>query len=159
LDTAEYSCDIGYTAAVTESIRTCDESGDWTGSPLSCARMQTLASKRKKKKLMTETRPRLRNEIVMDCGTPAPGSNTETPVTSSGTTYQEIAAYVCSTGFDADAGDSSRVCGADGEWTGTPLECVDVDCGTPEDGTSATVCRLPCCGQSVENTGNWDDGL
>ena len=40
------------------------------------------------------------------------------------TTYNEVASYTCKEGFYNSSGDWQRTCQANGNWSGTPLQCL-----------------------------------
>ena len=44
-------------------------------------------------------------------------------VYSSGTTYNSVATYSCDEGYEL-VGDTTRQCGADGQWTGAKPQCT-----------------------------------
>ena len=60
--------------------------------------------------------------ITLDCGTLVNPTNGAVD-TASGTTYGQKATFTCDTGYGIQ-GDSSRTCGADGQWTGNNPTCV-----------------------------------
>lgn len=59
---------------------------------------------------------------AVDCGQPA---SVEDAVLLSltGTTHGSVAMFDCDEGFVRRSGDSSSVCGADGQWTGPTVVC------------------------------------
>ncbi|XP_024908928.1 sushi domain-containing protein 1 isoform X2 [Cynoglossus semilaevis] len=67
---------------------------------------------------------------VVDCGRPVTADNTEL-LSITGTTYGSVAAFACDKGFIWAGGDNRSVCGAEGQWRGSPMVCEEVDCGSP----------------------------
>ena len=59
--------------------------------------------------------------IVKDCGPLTDPHNGQVD-TSSGTTFERIAAYTCDTGYTL-SGSQSRTCGTDGMWTSSEPTC------------------------------------
>ena len=96
-DVATYTCDTGYAVTGGSATRTCQATGVWSGSPLTCG--------------------------VIDCGAPPTVSNGSRAFTS--TTYASTATYTCNAGY-ARTGSASLSCGLTGTW-GTPPTCTDID--------------------------------
>jgi formylglycine-generating enzyme required for sulfatase activity len=96
-DVATYTCNTGYAQTDGSATRTCQATGVWSGSPVTCT--------------------------VIDCGTPPAVSNGSRTFTE--TTYASAANYTCSAGF-ARTGPASLSCGLTGTW-GTPPTCTDID--------------------------------
>lgn len=96
-DVATYTCNTGYAQTDGSATRTCQVTGVWSGSPVTCT--------------------------VIDCGTPPTVSNGSRTFTE--TTYASAANYTCSAGF-ARTGPASLSCGLTGTW-GTPPTCSDTD--------------------------------
>ncbi|XP_003387839.1 PREDICTED: sushi, von Willebrand factor type A, EGF and pentraxin domain-containing protein 1-like isoform X2 [Amphimedon queenslandica] len=97
-DTAVYSCMPGYRLQGDDS-RTCSENGKWTGTAPIC--------------------------IVIDCGklqSPANGR-----VEFSSTSFRSVANYFCDEPFEL-VGDHTRLCQADGQWSGEAPTCQSVTC-------------------------------
>ena len=59
--------------------------------------------------------------IVVDCGSLAAPANGSFTLTS-GTTFGQTATYNCNTGYSL-VGDSSRMCQATGNWSGSEPTC------------------------------------
>ncbi|AWP06603.1 putative sushi domain-containing protein 1-like isoform 2 [Scophthalmus maximus] len=64
---------------------------------------------------------------VVDCGQPAPVEDTVL-LSVTGTTYGNVATYVCDEGFIWASGDNTSVCGANGLWRGPTVVC-EAKCG------------------------------
>ncbi|XP_047186945.1 sushi domain-containing protein 1 isoform X4 [Scophthalmus maximus] len=67
---------------------------------------------------------------VVDCGQPAPVEDTVL-LSVTGTTYGNVATYVCDEGFIWASGDNTSVCGANGLWRGPTVVCEEALCGSP----------------------------
>ena len=65
--------------------------------------------------------------LVIDCGEPELANftmETDIEVTTTSTTYNSVAMYTCLEEGMTIVGESQRICGADGNWTGdSPMEC------------------------------------
>lgn len=96
-----YECDPGYVLNGTER-RTCQEDKNWDGSEPVC--------------------------IPVDCGSPPISANGQ--VKGDEHTFQKEVEYACEVGFFLE-GARSRVCLANGRWSGTTPTCVPVKCATP----------------------------
>ena len=96
-----YECNSGYVLNGT-SRRTCQEDKTWDGEEPVC--------------------------IPVDCGSPPGSANGQ--VTGEEYTFQKAVEYACNTGFLLQ-GASSRVCLADGSWSGNTPTCVPVQCPPP----------------------------
>ncbi|XP_064397052.1 sushi, von Willebrand factor type A, EGF and pentraxin domain-containing protein 1-like isoform X2 [Halichondria panicea] len=99
---ASYSCDQGFAPSSTED-RLCQTTGQWSGSPPVCTRV--------------------------DCGPladPQFGFVTLTP----GTDFGSVAAYACNTGYEPSS-TTDRTCLGSGVWSGDMPTCSLIDCGTP----------------------------
>ncbi|XP_045205733.2 CUB and sushi domain-containing protein 3-like [Mercenaria mercenaria] len=93
-------CNVGYDLHGS-SLRQCQSSGNWSGSTATCT--------------------------IKDCGplqNPVDGS-----VLALATSYGTSVTYSCKTGYSLTGGDT-RVCQADGFWSGTPPTCQIKDCQT-----------------------------
>ncbi|XP_048587546.1 sushi, von Willebrand factor type A, EGF and pentraxin domain-containing protein 1 isoform X2 [Nematostella vectensis] len=119
-----FSCDSGYIMSGSP-IRTCLENGSWSGTQPRCS--------------------------AVDCGNLVNPANGET--TGSSTTYGSTASVTCHEGYDL-IGSKSRVCQADGTWSGNDTWCKGRECGPMPplahgqisgNGTSyRTVLRISC---------------
>ncbi|XP_052500473.1 sushi, von Willebrand factor type A, EGF and pentraxin domain-containing protein 1 [Budorcas taxicolor] len=96
-----YECNSGYVLNGT-SRRTCQEDKTWDGDEPVC--------------------------IPVDCGSPPSSANGK--VKGEEYTFQKEVQYTCNTGFLLE-GASSRVCLADGSWSGNTPTCVPVQCAPP----------------------------
>ena len=96
--TAIYSCSIGYTL-LGGSVVSCQADGTWTGATPTCA--------------------------PVDCG--APPASADVSVSAPTTTLGATAAYSCAAGYGA-SGSSTRICQADGTWSGATPTCVIANC-------------------------------
>lgn len=96
-----YECDPGYVLKGAER-RTCQENKLWDGNEPVC--------------------------IPVDCGSPPVSANSQ--VKGDEYTFQKEVEYTCNVGFLPE-GARSRVCLADGSWSGTTPICVPVKCATP----------------------------
>ncbi|XP_011409624.1 PREDICTED: CUB and sushi domain-containing protein 1-like [Amphimedon queenslandica] len=108
----QYSCITGY-ELVGSAFISCLPNGSWSSSEVT-----------------SRCRP-------VDCGSPEDESfflfNDEINVTITSTEFGGIATYRCLEEGMVIDGNDRRVCGADGNWTGTtPTNCTFVDCGIPE---------------------------
>ncbi|XP_013404517.1 CUB and sushi domain-containing protein 3 [Lingula anatina] len=67
----------------------------------------------------------------VDCGLASDVRNAVPHYT--GTTHRGRVRYTCTKGHEHTAGSAERICTADGvwKWTGDPMECEVIDCGTP----------------------------
>ncbi|XP_070287020.1 sushi, von Willebrand factor type A, EGF and pentraxin domain-containing protein 1 [Myotis yumanensis] len=96
-----YECDPGYVLNGTER-RTCQENKHWDGNEPVC--------------------------IPVDCRSPPILANGQ--VRGDEYTFQKEVEYTCNVGFLLE-GARSRVCLANGSWSGTTPICVPVNCATP----------------------------
>ncbi|KAJ1059271.1 hypothetical protein K5549_008072 [Capra hircus] len=96
-----YECNSGYVLNGT-SRRTCQEDKTWDGDEPVC--------------------------IPVDCGSPPSSANGQ--VKGEEYTFQKEVQYTCNTGFLLE-GASSRVCLADGSWSGNTPTCVPIRCAPP----------------------------
>ncbi|KAF6127563.1 sushi, von Willebrand factor type A, EGF and pentraxin domain containing 1 [Phyllostomus discolor] len=101
LSVVHYECDPGYVLNGTER-RTCQENRNWDGREPVC--------------------------IPVDCGAPPVSANGR--VRGDEHTFQKEVEYACDAGFLLE-GAGSRVCLANGSWSGTTPTCVPVQCATP----------------------------
>ncbi|XP_053395851.1 sushi, von Willebrand factor type A, EGF and pentraxin domain-containing protein 1-like [Mercenaria mercenaria] len=99
---ARYVCETGYELSSGDSTLTCSESGAWSGTIPTCSLVQ--------------------------CGEPTQVPNSKVAVASYN--YEGEAQYLCYLGYRVK-GSSTITCGKNGNWIGTPPECVPIDCGTP----------------------------
>jgi CUB/sushi domain-containing protein len=98
--TASYACSVGYHLSQS-TARTCQTDGTWSGVEPTC--------------------------VLVDCGAlSAPADGT---IDAPSTTYGSIASYGCKPGF-GPSGSSTRVCQADGTWSGSAPACVVSDCAS-----------------------------
>ncbi len=67
------------------------------------------------------TRYSLLFPLAVDCGS-LPNPSNGAVDTSSGTTFMMTATYTCNTGYTLTGG-STRMCGADGDWTPSAPTC------------------------------------
>jgi CUB/sushi domain-containing protein len=107
--TGSYTCDAGYTVSGMSAV-TCQADGTWSASAPTC--------------------------VPKDCG--ALTAPTNGNVATTVTTFGASATYSCSMGYVLGAG-GTRLCGADGKWTGTAPTCSIVDCGTLTAPTNGSV--------------------
>lgn len=96
-----YECNSGYVLNGT-SRRTCQEDKTWDGDEPVC--------------------------VPVDCGSPPSSANSQ--VKGEEYTFQKEVQYTCNTGFLLE-GASSRVCLADGSWSGNTPVCVAIRCAPP----------------------------
>nr|XP_060465550.1 sushi, von Willebrand factor type A, EGF and pentraxin domain-containing protein 1 [Panthera onca] len=96
-----YECNPGYVLNGNER-RTCQQNKNWDGNEPIC--------------------------IPVDCGSPPVSANGQ--VKGDEYTFQKEVEYTCNVGFLLE-GARSRVCLADGNWSGTTPLCVPVRCATP----------------------------
>jgi formylglycine-generating enzyme required for sulfatase activity len=121
--TATYACAPGFNRVGAESSG-CTASGLWSPPP-SC--------------------------VELSCGA-LPNPTNGVVTTPSGTDYNDIATYSCSTGYELTAS-PTRVCQEAGLWSGAAPDCADVnECATP-----SAVCTATgnTCSNSV---GSWECG-
>ena len=145
-ETATYSCNTGYNL-VGDNTRTCQATGNWSGSEPTCERMLLLSNlpiKYVNNVFLLST--------VVDCNALSDPANGQVSTTG-GTTFGQTATYSCNTGYNL-VGDNTRTCGATGNWSGSaptcermlllsnmPIKSVHnvfllssvVDCNTPSD--------------------------
>ena len=110
--TATYSCSEGH-ELIGDASRQCGSNGQWSGPVPSCE--------------------------VVDCG-PLSAPTSGTVETMAGTTFGAIAEYGC-TGTNGLVGSASRMCQADGTWSGAAPTCAPGACPNlmrPQNGTLAT---------------------
>ncbi|XP_060596340.1 sushi, von Willebrand factor type A, EGF and pentraxin domain-containing protein 1-like [Ruditapes philippinarum] len=107
---ATYICDEGYNMIGQANI-TCEASGNWDNKTTSCK--------------------------IKDCDSPeGPTDGNATAV--NGTTYLSIAKYVCNEGFDLNGSDT-RICQANGSWSGRVPTCEIKNCGAIQNPTNGKV--------------------
>ncbi|CAL1536598.1 unnamed protein product [Lymnaea stagnalis] len=109
--TANYSCDVGYEKTRGDDFLTCDKSGTWMGTELSCT--------------------------VIDCQAPPTPPNTRPVVRE--TTYGQSANYTCDTGYTGSQESWTLLCGQDGQWKGPSFPCTAVDCHSPPSSTHVII--------------------
>ncbi|CAI8052865.1 CUB and sushi domain-containing protein 3 [Geodia barretti] len=102
-ETATYACETGFNL-VGMSERVCQSDGTWSGSTPTCN--------------------------MVECPTLNDPDNGNLEL--SGNTIGQTAEYTCNDGFNL-VGESSLICGPDGQWTGNPPVCVVVECPTLSD--------------------------
>ena len=98
-----------------DNTRTCQATGNWSGSAPICQRMLLLSNmpiKYVHNVFLLST--------AVDCDTLSDPANGQ--VSTTGTTFGETATYSCNTGYDL-VGDSTRTCGAAGNWSGSAPIC------------------------------------
>ncbi|KAL3867863.1 hypothetical protein ACJMK2_040709 [Sinanodonta woodiana] len=100
LNTATYTCFSGFVLR-GNSVSTCLESGEWSGSPPSCS--------------------------PVNCGAPPPVKNAV--VVGSEYTFGNVVTYICDEGYLL-SGERMHECEADGRWSGKGPICTPVSCGT-----------------------------
>ena len=111
---ATYSCNPGYNL-VGDNTRTCQATGNWSGSEPTCERMLLLSNRPIK-----SVHNVFLLSTVVDCNTLSDPANGQ--VSTSGTTFGETATYSCNTGYNL-VGDNTRICGATGNWSGSAPTC------------------------------------
>ena len=116
--TATYSCNTGYNL-VGDSTRTCQATGNWSGSAPTCQSMLLFSSVNYQ---AISTYVSLLS-IVADCGALSNPANGQ--VNTSGTTFGQTATYSCNTGYNL-VGDSTRMCQANGDWSGSAPTCQSI---------------------------------
>ncbi|KAF0033591.1 hypothetical protein F2P81_013657 [Scophthalmus maximus] len=99
-----HRCMDGYHIWKGSNISVCGSSGVWQKATLRCR--------------------------VVDCGQPAPVEDTVL-LSVTGTTYGNVATYVCDEGFIWASGDNTSVCGANGLWRGPTAVCEEINCQQP----------------------------
>jgi hypothetical protein len=95
-EVATYSCSPGHNRNGSQT-RTCQASGQWSGSAPTCD--------------------------IVNCLAPTPPMN-GTVSTPGGTTYNQTASYACRVGFYR-TGSATRTCQASGSWSGSMPSCSD----------------------------------
>ncbi|XP_076997754.1 sushi, von Willebrand factor type A, EGF and pentraxin domain-containing protein 1 isoform X2 [Tamandua tetradactyla] len=109
LSMLSYECDPGYVLKGPER-RTCQKNKNWDGNEPVC--------------------------IPIDCGSPAVSSNSH--MKGDEYTFQKKVEYACNEGFLLE-GARSRVCLANGNWSGATPVCVPVRCASPPQVANALV--------------------
>ncbi|XP_064486743.1 sushi, von Willebrand factor type A, EGF and pentraxin domain-containing protein 1-like [Ornithodoros turicata] len=122
--TVQYRCVSGYIVE-GESLRTCDSSGAWTGTPPSC--------------------------IYVECGFPLPISNGHWLLSTNSTHYGSTVEYECDVNYQLD-GAPRRLCLENGTWSGPEPLCLEVRCAKPQpkDGWTLIKFTNDAVGASVE---------
>ena len=116
-----YSCNIGYNL-VGDSTRTCQATGVWSGSAPTCEGMfYSAVSTIKEICEVSYMYKVMFLSIVVDCGSVTDPANGQVSHTS-GTTFGQTATYSCNTGYNL-VGDSTRICQATGQWSGSAPTC------------------------------------
>ena len=126
---ATYSCDPGYTLDGNAS-RICGSDGQWSGSQPSCSGEWSL--------LTVKHTPCCICNIFLtavDCGDLSQPSNGQISIPA--TTLGSMATYSCDPGYTLD-GNASRICGSDGQWSGSQPSCSG-------EWSLLTVKHTPCC--------------
>ncbi|XP_052804614.1 sushi, von Willebrand factor type A, EGF and pentraxin domain-containing protein 1-like [Mya arenaria] len=108
--TAQYSCNPGYSLQGHNS-RTCQETGQWSSTAPTCN--------------------------IKDCKALADPTNGNVDQ-SQGTKYGQTVTYTCRAGYQI-VGMGTRLCEADGQWTGSPPTCVQKLCGVLSDPANGRV--------------------
>ena len=116
---ANYSCLEGYTL-IGNSTRVCQADRQWSGNEPICEGLSNslynITFCLIKKKIMQ----RKLSHPVVDCG--SLNNITSAQVTTDNTTFGSQANYSCSEGYLLN-GTSTRVCQADGQWSGNEPTC------------------------------------
>ncbi|XP_041355440.1 sushi, von Willebrand factor type A, EGF and pentraxin domain-containing protein 1-like [Gigantopelta aegis] len=107
---SNYSCNVGYAVSQGTTTSTCELSGSWSETNLSC--------------------------IEMDCGEPPDVPNATKAVT--GTTFNSVSDYSCNVGYAVSNGTTTSTCELSGSWSETHLSCIEIDCGEPPDVPNAS---------------------
>ncbi|XP_064386180.1 sushi, von Willebrand factor type A, EGF and pentraxin domain-containing protein 1-like isoform X2 [Halichondria panicea] len=106
---ATFTCNTRYTVT-GDMTRTCGAGGVWSGTNPTCT--------------------------LVDCGPLTDPTNGM--ITLSTTTFGSTATYSCNSGHNLN-GDTTRTCGANGDWSGSDPTCDIVDCGPLTDPTNGMV--------------------
>lgn len=109
----QFECNLGYELDGPESVRTCGQSGRWSGQDVKC--------------------------IPRHCGSLIAPENGEMDFSS--TRYGAIATFKCDPGYVINRGGSKRQCTRAGRWSGHTTVCTPVDCGELHVLDATTVCR------------------
>lgn len=112
-DTATYRCNIGY-QLVGEPVRTCQETGLWSGTIPFCARMGPISLIN----IINQYHHFL--FLAVDCGILKTPKNSRISIT--GTIINSIATYSCFPGYEL-VGAESRLCFPNGQWAGEAPFC------------------------------------
>jgi cysteine-rich repeat protein len=107
--TRTLGCDTGYVVSGSTE-RTCQASGDWSGTPTACT--------------------------IYDCGGSYPVPLNGSAANVTGTTYGETVTYACNSGYERIAGDPTATCSESG-WVGTVPTCERVVCPSVTSGPQA----------------------
>ena len=116
--TATYSCNRGYNL-VGDSTRTCQATGAWSGSALTCQGTYVVIEWYQLSSKVCVHDVFLLSTAV-DCGTLPDPVNGQ--VNTTGTTLGQTATYSCNRGYNL-VGDSTRTCQATGAWSGSAPTC------------------------------------
>ncbi|XP_041356293.1 sushi, von Willebrand factor type A, EGF and pentraxin domain-containing protein 1-like isoform X2 [Gigantopelta aegis] len=100
--TTRYSCNVGYVVFNGSTTSTCDVTGTWTPSNLTC--------------------------VEISCGQPPDVPNANK--TTDGMSVNSLTRYSCNVGYVVFNGSTTSMCDVMGMWTPSNLTCV-VDCGPP----------------------------
>ncbi|XP_063413316.1 CUB and sushi domain-containing protein 3-like [Mytilus trossulus] len=93
-DTVTYTCNTGYELTSGNLVRTCMENKNWSG-----------------------------NQPVCTITCPDPGESDHVTRQLNGNNPTETVVYKCDSGYDYFSGNTTRVCGSDGQWSGKKLVC------------------------------------
>ncbi|XP_071126665.1 CUB and sushi domain-containing protein 3-like isoform X7 [Mytilus edulis] len=93
-DTVTYTCNTGYELTSGNLVRTCMENKNWSG-----------------------------NQPVCTITCPDPGESDHVTRQLNGNNPTETVVYKCDSGYDYFSGNTTRVCGSDGQWSGEKLVC------------------------------------
>ncbi|XP_028966823.1 CUB and sushi domain-containing protein 1 [Galendromus occidentalis] len=109
----EYGCLSGYKLMSGDLSRTCLKSGLWSGTLLHCQ--------------------------LVDCGRVPPILKGEVKyMNDTTTTLDSVIKHSCINGYRL-VGSETRVCGADGRWTGVSPKCEEIRCEPPDVAPNTTV--------------------
>ena len=97
-----------------DTTRTCRGTGLWSGVEPTCTGTSDAIS---------QVVIQLSISAAVDCGSLADPANGDVSL-SSGTTFNSVATYSCSDGYNLVDGDMMRTCLASGSWSGTPSNCT-----------------------------------
>ena len=142
--TVTYGCDTGYALSATDTTRTCQADGTWSGTAPSCVAIPTACDA--DPCVHGPCTPTSNSYVCGPCDAGYTGTNCDQlvtcgplgdpdhgRVTPSTTTVGSSVTYGCNTGYalTGNGGSSTRTCLASGNFDGTAPTCSPLDCGTP----------------------------
>ncbi|XP_053393015.1 uncharacterized protein LOC123564401 isoform X2 [Mercenaria mercenaria] len=106
------TCLTGYNMTDGDATRTCQHTGNWSGTPPNCT--------------------------IVECAAPPPVSESSLSPNKNIYVYLDTLTYTCDTGYELTSGNDVRTCTETEEWSGSAPNCTIIHCPLPADGVRNT---------------------